>query len=71
MMNVGERIKAVRKKKGLSQYELAKRADISQSFLSYIERGEKSPTLRTLEKITKAMEIPLEELVEDIEKNNE
>lgn len=64
-MNIGERIKTIRQEKGLSQYELAKRADISQSFLSYIEKGEKSPTVRTLEKITKAVEIPLEELVED------
>jgi transcriptional regulator with XRE-family HTH domain len=49
-------------KKGLSQEELAHRADIHTAHLGRIERGEKNPTLETIEKIANALEITFEEL---------
>ena len=61
-MDVGERIKYFRHKKGLSQEKLAWSADVNPAFLGELERGRKSPTIKTLEKITDALEISLAEL---------
>lgn len=49
-MNIGARIRYFRKLKGLSQEKLAWEAGINPAFLGELERGQKSPTLKTLEK---------------------
>lgn len=41
----GERVKAVRKNQGLSQEELAAKADLHRTYIGMIERGEKNITL--------------------------
>lgn len=48
MKSIGERIKAIRKKLGLSQAEFAKGLDLSRSRIGYIEKGDRSLTDRTL-----------------------
>lgn len=45
-----------------TQEELSEKAEISVSFLSMIERGERAPHLETLARIAAALEVPLEEL---------
>ena len=62
---VGERIKSLRlQSRGgkLTQERLAERADISVSFLSMIERGERSAHVDTLASLAEALDVPLEEL---------
>lgn len=59
---LGERIRTFRKRKGLSQEELAHRASFSTSFVSDVERAIKSPSAESLYKITNALGISLEEL---------
>ena len=59
--NIGEKIKKKRIEKNLKQYELAKLADMSNTFLSDIETGRSSPAIKTLEKIAKALEIEIKE----------
>jgi transcriptional regulator with XRE-family HTH domain len=49
----------------LTQEELSERARISVSFLSMIERGERSPHLETLSKLADALEVPLATLFAD------
>lgn len=61
-MNVGERIRYFRHLRGLSQEQLALRAGINTAFLGHLERGLKSPTITTLEKLVKALEITFEDL---------
>jgi len=51
-------VEQYRLKKGLSLSELARRSEISKSHLSYIESGETSPTIETLCKISKALDVP-------------
>ncbi len=58
---VGEKIKYLRKQKGISRETLALMSEISPSFLGHIERGLKSPTVTTLEKISKALNVPIYE----------
>ena len=49
----------------MTQEDLSERARISVSFLSMIERGERSPHLETLSKIADALEVPLATLFDD------
>ncbi|WP_316228130.1 MULTISPECIES: helix-turn-helix transcriptional regulator [unclassified Bradyrhizobium] len=54
-----------RKKRGLSQDELAKRAGITQGYLSEIEVGRKSGDVQTLRKLADALRVTLDSLVPD------
>jgi len=58
-MNIGKIISETRKKKGLKQIELAKLCNMSQSYLSNIEKGNKDPHLSTLRNISSALDVPL------------
>jgi DNA-binding XRE family transcriptional regulator len=52
-----------RKKRGMSQDTLAKRAGITQSYLSEIEIGRKSGDVQTLRKLADALKVSLDSLV--------
>ncbi|MGN0293057.1 MAG: helix-turn-helix domain-containing protein [Lachnospiraceae bacterium] len=47
-MNIGSKIKDLRIQKGLTQEELANRAELSKSFISQVERDQTSPSIATL-----------------------
>ncbi len=61
--NIGEKIKFIRKQKNMAQYALAKKAGISQSTLSYIEKGRKTLRFETLQSICKALDTSILELL--------
>ena len=60
--DIGSRIRYFRKLKGWSQETLALQAEINPAFLGHLERGLKSPTVKTLEKIACALDISMAEL---------
>lgn len=55
----GQRIRMHRQRLGLTQEELAERAGLHNTYIGQVERGEKNLTLNSLEKILKALDIPL------------
>ena len=55
--NVGERVRQVRDKKGLSLEDVSQRTDIDVSMLSQIEEGAVAPPLGTIIKLAKALEM--------------
>jgi transcriptional regulator with XRE-family HTH domain len=59
----GTKIKELRKQKGINQKNLAKMAEISNSYLSDIEVGRTNPSLKTLFKIAKVLEVDLNTFV--------
>lgn len=59
---VGIRIREIRKVKNISQETLAVLADVNRTHMGRIERGDKSPTVATLEKISKALKCPISSL---------
>ncbi|NPV80695.1 MAG: helix-turn-helix transcriptional regulator [Firmicutes bacterium] len=59
------KIKALREQRRLSQQELAKAAGVAQASIHYIETGQKSPTVRTLDKLAAALGVPVSELLDD------
>lgn len=59
---VGERIRALRKAKTLTQQQLAERSNLDDAYIGSVERGERNISIDTLEKIIVALEIPPAEL---------
>lgn len=58
-IKLGGKIRELRRSLGISQEELAFKAKISTTYLGQLERNEKSPTVETLNKISKALDIGL------------
>ena len=61
---VGENIKKLRKKQGLSQEKLAGLSKIDPKSIIQIENGKRNPTLKTLRRIAIALEIKPPELLQ-------
>ncbi|MDI6709355.1 MAG: helix-turn-helix transcriptional regulator [Thermoanaerobacterales bacterium] len=60
----GEQVRALREERGYTLQELARRAELSLSYLSEIERGSKRPSLKSLEKLAAALNVTKAQLVE-------
>jgi transcriptional regulator with XRE-family HTH domain len=56
ILKVGESVKAIRKKKGLSLKDLSQRTGLDAGLLTEIEKGEVSPPLGTIIKVAKALD---------------
>jgi len=54
---VGKNVREYRKKKGLSQEELAFESDLHRTYISGVERGVRNPTVLILEKIADALAV--------------
>ncbi len=54
---IGETVRTMREKSGLSMRELARRAGVSQPFLSQIERGVSAPSMVTIYRLAEALDI--------------
>lgn len=65
MVQVGARIKEIRKKEKKTLAEISSHAGISVSFLSQIENGKSALTLVTLNKIADALGVPIKNLLEE------
>ena len=57
--SIGQEIRAYRQKIGLTIVELAKQANLSMGMLSKIENGNTSPSLGTLQSLSKALNVPI------------
>ena len=64
----GRAVRARRKQLGLSQEELGFRSDLHRTFVSQIERGVKSPSLRTLQALASALDMRAAALVQAAER---
>ena len=62
MASIGTKIKAARKKAGLTQRALAKRAGVSNTMIYQIEKGTRKPGLKTLEKLSEALGVSFDAL---------
>ena len=60
---VGAKIKYFRHMRSFSQEELALRANLNPAYYGQVERGAKCPTIDTLYKISKALDVPLSDLL--------
>ena len=63
LIKFGERVRDIRKDKGLSQEGLAYKADLHRTYIGMIERAEKNITLLNIEKIANALEVEITTLI--------
>ena len=61
----GQRARTIRLKQELSQGDVAKRMNVHRSYISSIERGVRNPSLKVIQRIAKALEVPMEKLIKD------
>ena len=61
----GQRVRCERMKLGISQEELASRADVHRTYIGMIERAEKNITLENIEKICKALDLTVSDFFKD------
>jgi transcriptional regulator with XRE-family HTH domain len=63
---LGKRIKELRKEREMTQEDLAFKVAVDRSYMGFVERGEKNPTLDKLIKISQSLKISLSELFKSI-----
>jgi transcriptional regulator with XRE-family HTH domain len=70
-MVIGDRLRALREQKRLSQGDIEKRTGLLRCYISRVENGHTVPAIETLEKLARAMEVPMYQLFYDGEKRPE
>jgi transcriptional regulator with XRE-family HTH domain len=64
-MIIGDRLRTFRTEKNLSQGEIERRTGLLRCYISRVENGHTVPSIETLEKMARALEIPLYQLFYD------
>lgn len=64
LLAFGEKVRELRKLKGLTQEELSYKAELHRTYIGMIERAEKNITLTNIEKIAKALDVHPSELLD-------
>ena len=68
LIKFGEKVRNLRKERGLSQEELSFRAELHRTYIGMIERAEKNLTLINIEKIAKTLNVEIKELFYEAKK---
>ncbi|MGD6773361.1 helix-turn-helix domain-containing protein [Staphylococcus simulans] len=64
-MKFGQNIKQIRMRMNMSQSELATKMEISRSYLSDIENGNKNPSINTVKKLADSLGLSVTDLFND------
>ena len=64
-MIIGDRLREMREEKKLSQGDIEKRTGLLRCYISRVENGHTVPAIETLEKLARALEVPLYQLFYD------
>jgi transcriptional regulator with XRE-family HTH domain len=67
-MVIGERLRELREEKDLSQGDIEQRTGLLRCYISRVENGHTVPAIETLEKMARALEVPMYQLFYDGEK---
>ncbi len=65
-LNFGKRVRSLRTSKNISQEKLAELCGLHPTYIGQLERGEKSPTLDSIYKISVGLETPLDKLFQNL-----
>lgn len=64
-MNIGDRLRNLREQRDLSQGDIEKRTGLLRCYLSRVENGHTVPAIETLEKLARALDMQLYQLLYD------
>jgi len=65
--NLGSNIRALRRQQGLTQEQLAERANLHPTYVAKIELGERLPSLESLNSLAQALGVPLSTIVKPLD----
>lgn len=68
--SVGDRIRDIRKAKGLTQQQLAELSNLDDAYIGSVERGERNFSMDSLEKIVTALKVHPSEFFQSYDKTN-
>jgi transcriptional regulator with XRE-family HTH domain len=66
MLVIGERLRTLREERGIPQSEIERRTGLLRCYISRVENGHTIPSIETLEKLSRALEVPLYHLFYDV-----
>ncbi len=61
-MVISDRLRAIREQKDLSQGDIEQRTGLKRCYVSRVENGHTVPSIETLEKLARALEVPMYQL---------
>lgn len=61
---LGQRIRSLRKRQGLTQEEMADKCGLHWTYIGGLERGERNPTLTTMQKVGEGLGVSVHELLD-------
>lgn len=64
LKNFGEKVKKLRKQKGLTQEQLADKVRVTVTYIGFIEQGQRNPSINTADKIARILGVKLSDLFE-------
>jgi transcriptional regulator with XRE-family HTH domain len=64
-MDIGERLRALREEKKISQGDIEQRTGLLRAYVSRVENGHTVPAVETIEKFARALEVPMYQLFYD------
>ena len=67
-MTIGDRLREIREQMKLSQGDVEKRTGLLRCYISRVENGHTVPSIETLEKMARALELPMYQLLYDGER---
>src|SRR6266480_7411725 len=67
IMVISDRLRAIREQKDLSQGDIEQRTGLKRCYVSRVENGHTVPSIETLEKLARALEVPMYQLFCDEE----
>lgn len=63
IIQFGKKLREVRLKKNLSQGDIARILGVHRSYISGLERGRRNPSLLTVQKVAKALDVSVDKLI--------
>lgn len=68
--NIGDNIKSIRKSKKMTQTDFAELMGLSRSYIGDLENNRRNPSIKTLEAIARALDVPIVALLNDSSNDN-
>ena len=68
LLTFGGAVRRLRTDRGFSQEGFAAEVDLHRTYIGGIERGERNPTLTTIARIAKALDVPIWKLLREMER---
>lgn len=63
MLRFGKRVREIRHRRGMSQEKLAELAGLHRTYVSGVERGERNISLANIERLARALAVPMSDLM--------